>query len=120
MSEAIRTAPLPPAKASGYAIATIEMVADYLRKAFNLNGADELRSLLELLRCKIEAATDDRRLDVHGTLEVRGQNQWTVYLPSHTGPVQDRFTLAHELGHYVLHSKFGQIPLTASRTFTSN
>lgn len=120
MTEANNTTPLPPAKAGGYGIATIEKIANYLRKTFKLDGTDELRSLLGKLHCKIEAASDNHKLEVHGTLDVRGPNQWTVYLPNHTGPVQDRFTLAHELGHYVLHSKFGEVPLTASRTFSSN
>jgi predicted transcriptional regulator len=120
MTEIEVSTPLPAAKAGNYGMENIENIANVLLEKFKLEGENALRSLLAFLGCKIEADTDNRRLEVHGTLEVRGPAQWTIYLPSHTGPIHDRFTLAHELGHYVLHSKFGEVPLTASRIFSSN
>ena len=37
------------------------------------------------------------------SLEVRGAGDFTVIIPTHTSQLRDRFTIAHELGHYFLH-----------------
>lgn len=56
-----------------------------------------------------------------GSIEIDGRNDFEVFVPTHTSPAQDRYTVAHELGHYVLHylwrsrtEKMGR--LTAHRT----
>jgi len=38
-----------------------------------------------------------------GSLEVRAEDDFTIYVPVDTSEVRDRFTIAHELGHYFLH-----------------
>lgn len=38
-----------------------------------------------------------------GSLLVDAPDDFKIILPAHTPPNRDRFTLAHELGHYVLH-----------------
>lgn len=38
-----------------------------------------------------------------GSMQVDGESDFTIFLPEHTSPTRDRFTIAHELGHYVLH-----------------
>lgn len=38
-----------------------------------------------------------------GSIRVQGMNRFEIFLASHTGPTRDRFTIAHELGHYFLH-----------------
>lgn len=112
---------LPPAKPGGFPVRTIESIADRVRSTFGFRVGDDIRNLVESLGCKIQVvAPEKRRLDIHGTLEVRGLHDWRVYLPQHTGPLQDRFTLAHELGHFVLHSSMGQKPIKAFRTFSSS
>lgn len=37
------------------------------------------------------------------SLDVREQGDFTVIVPTHTSQLRDRFTIAHELGHYFLH-----------------
>ena len=39
----------------------------------------------------------------YGSLEVRSEDDFTIYVPQETSKFRDRFTIAHELGHYVLH-----------------
>jgi Zn-dependent peptidase ImmA (M78 family) len=41
--------------------------------------------------------------DVRESIRVDGEGRFTVYLSSITSAERDRFTIAHELGHYVLH-----------------
>lgn len=50
-----------------------------------------------------------------GTIFVHGKDDFDIILPRWTSPRRDRFTIAHELGHYCLHSKFGEVPLVATR-----
>lgn len=38
-----------------------------------------------------------------GSLEVSGLRDFDIFIPSHTTDERDRFTIAHELGHYILH-----------------
>lgn len=38
-----------------------------------------------------------------GSLVIYKDNRFTIKLPSSTSPLRDNFTIAHELGHYVLH-----------------
>src|ERR1700733_11745588 len=38
-----------------------------------------------------------------GSIVIDGVNRFTIYLPKHTSRERDRFTIGHELGHYVLH-----------------
>ena len=52
-----------------------------------------------------------------GSIEVYGKGSFIIYLPQFTGPMRDRFTIAHELGHYVLHSKLGSKPIKIERRF---
>ena len=38
-----------------------------------------------------------------GSIKIEGFRDFTITLANHTGPLRDRFTVAHELGHYLLH-----------------
>lgn len=51
----------------------------------------------------------------HGRISVEGPNEFTIFISPVTGNLRDRFTIAHELGHYVLHSKCGSTPLNVNR-----
>lgn len=53
-----------------------------------------------------------------GTLEVHGPSDFTIYLARHTSTFRDNFTMAHELGHYFLHSgnPYGSKQISVDRT----
>jgi hypothetical protein len=38
-----------------------------------------------------------------GSIRIDGIGRFAIFLAAHTGPARDRFTIAHELGHYFLH-----------------
>jgi hypothetical protein len=44
-----------------------------------------------------------------GYLRVRGPADFTIHLSLLSGGHRRRFTIAHELGHYILHTKGGEI-----------
>lgn len=43
------------------------------------------------------------------SLNVRDTGDFTIYLPHFTSEMRDRFTIAHELGHYFLHYRYANI-----------
>ncbi|MFL0276999.1 ImmA/IrrE family metallo-endopeptidase [Mycobacterium sp. SMC-19] len=61
------------------------------------NGHVNVHELLRKLGGEI--IVDDRA----ESLEVRDKGDFTVIIPTHTSQLRDRFTIAHELGHYFLH-----------------
>lgn len=52
------------------------------------------------------------------TVFVHGEGDFDIVLSELMSSRRNRFTAAHELGHYVLHSKVGKIPLKAARRGT--
>lgn len=46
--------------------------------------------------------------EMSGSIFIQKKKDFDVIIPEYTGPIRDRFTLAHELGHYLLHSKAGE------------
>lgn len=78
-------------------------IAEYAEQIAREHGvirADGHVNVHELLR-KLggEIIVDDRA----ESLEVRDKGDFTVIIPTHTSQLRDRFTIAHELGHYFLH-----------------
>jgi hypothetical protein len=55
-----------------------------------------------------------------GSIFVHGEADFDILLPSYTSPLRDRFTIAHELGHYFLHSRQGERPIVAYREGSSS
>jgi predicted transcriptional regulator len=45
-----------------------------------------------------------------GSLFVESPNEFRIVVPAHTSPARDRFTIAHELGHFVLHYLWKYFP----------
>jgi predicted transcriptional regulator len=56
-----------------------------------LNGAIHYEEIWDLSNTK------------DGSIQVEPDGTFRIYLPLHTGIARDRFTVAHELGHYFLH-----------------
>lgn len=50
-----------------------------------------------------------------GTIYVHGPRDFDIVLPEGSPPTRERFTIAHELGHYALHSRMGETPIVAPR-----
>ena len=56
--------------------------------------------------------------EVSGTIYVHGKQNFDIVLTQGTSPARERFTIAHEFGHYILHSNQGQHPMVAPRMAT--
>lgn len=89
----------------------IERIAQSLRDSIvakletpNLLGRRLLEAAVRLTGGSIEVIDDPGIQEVEGgSLIIRGDADYTIYLSPYTTPLRDNFTIAHELGHYVLH-----------------
>lgn len=64
---------------------------------------------------KIHFAQMDDWKDENGSIFVHEESDFDIILPLYTSPRRDTFTVAHELGHYFLHSNQGENPIVAYR-----
>ncbi len=77
---------------------------------------DSLGPLVERLGGTVSyLGVHDSFFEHDGSLRVEGPNNFEIRISSLTGAERDRFTIAHELGHYVLHSRRGQRQILARR-----
>lgn len=96
----------------------IENIADVVAKETGFKPGDQITPVVRKLGGKIEF------LDWEGwhqhqsdTVEIRGPRDFVIRLMGVDGPLRHRFTVAHELGHYVLHSLCGRVfPMVAGRS----
>lgn len=76
----------------------ISQYAEQLGAKYGLDEpAPDLTELVHQLGGRVEYA------DVRESSIVERQGDFTIFLPKHTSRRRDRFTIAHELGHYFLH-----------------
>ncbi|KHO18730.1 ImmA/IrrE family metallo-endopeptidase [Mycolicibacterium setense] len=64
---------------------------------YDADGCADIDMLLKRLGGEVQLATDEE------SLYVRSRGNFTVFIPHFTSSRRDRFTIAHELGHYFLH-----------------
>lgn len=98
----------------------IQDFAESISQKFSLTvfsgGEDPLQKFIKSIGGRIHYQDSaDFMTSESGSIAVQGRNDFDVYLSAFTGPLRDRFTLAHELGHYFIHSNQGVTPIRASR-----
>jgi Zn-dependent peptidase ImmA (M78 family) len=77
-------------------------------------GQDPAR-LVARLGGKVHYQDIEEWIEENGSIFVHGEHDFDILLPHYTSPLRDRFTVAHELGHYFLHSDQGAEPIIAYR-----
>lgn len=50
------------------------------------------------------------------SIVIQSKDNFDIYISNFSGPLRNRFSIAHELGHYYLHSDEGDKPLRAARS----
>ena len=92
----------------------IEKVAEAAARAFGYKSTTDLVDLVQKkLFGRIEVV--DSLNALVGALQVRKDGHFTIFLPDFTSELKDRFTIAHELGHWILHADMGQRPIEVKR-----
>ena len=76
---------------------------------------DDPAEIVERLGGSIHYADLDEWASEDGSIFIHGESDFDILLSHYTSPLRDRFTVAHELGHYFLHSEQGSTPIIAHR-----
>lgn len=99
-----------PSRLSNAAISQYAERVGNAHKIYVDGRADVLR-LVEDLGGSVETRAGGESLKVHST------GKFAIFLPQFTSEMRDRFTIAHELGHYFLHYRFANLaqPMTYAR-----
>lgn len=90
--------------ATGLRKAQVFRIAEDVNAKLGLEPGDDLYPVVENLGGRIEVADTLREgASSSGSLYVDGDDDFRIIIPSHTGLKRDRFTIAHELGHFFIH-----------------
>jgi len=93
----------------------IHDLAGKMSEMIGINPGDSLDPIVKKFGGKILIQSSDKWFS-GDAIHVKGQGDFEIFLAEFTGPLRDRFTIAHELAHYVLHSKLGKIcPMRVGR-----
>jgi Zn-dependent peptidase ImmA (M78 family) len=99
----------------------IEKIASQVARNMRYSPASDLSHLVEEFGGRV-SIKDFWQLD--GTSDesiiVKSATDFEIFVPPHTSPERDRFTIAHELGHYVLHYVLASDRLHAKRPFAAS
>ncbi|WP_285026096.1 ImmA/IrrE family metallo-endopeptidase [Plantibacter sp. ME-Dv--P-122b] len=93
MSAAV--SPLSSQAIAGYA----ERVGEH-HAIYDSSGCADLERLVKILGGRIDVSSSFVSTEA---LTVRDRGDFTIHLPPMTSTRRDRFTIAHEIGHYFLH-----------------
>jgi hypothetical protein len=94
----------------------VEEFAGQVSDFFEFGVGDNPAKLVTALGGQIEYQDLSDIISESGSIIVNGPNDFVILLPRYTSPVRDRFTIGHELGHYFLHSRQGELPIKAFRS----
>ena len=93
----------------------VEKYAESVASALQFTAGQNPAELVAAIGGTIHYTHIDELSGISGSLRVHGPNKFDVYLPHYTSSARDCFTIAHELGHYYLHSRQGAVPIVAYR-----
>jgi len=93
-------------------------IARYAEQIASENDAIDERGNVDVYELLRKLGGDIEIDDRAESLDVRENGDFTVFLPTHTSRLRDRFTIAHELGHYFLHFRAPDQNLIGERTST--
>lgn len=83
---------------------SVHSIAENVAAQLKFEPGGDIQSLVEGMGGKIKIKDFWSEGDKEGgSLEVYEEDNFRIYIPSDTSPTRDNFTIAHELGHYVLH-----------------
>lgn len=104
---------LPEAQPCRWNKVAVERFAEKAAQALGYKTGGDISEAVRRLGGKI--THDDESDSATGAIEVQGEGDFVIRLSPYARSFRTRFTIAHELGHYMLHSRFGQQPLRVSR-----
>lgn len=110
----VSTHPLTEPTPIGWSRQQVQAFASETGQSLGYTPGNGLEGLVRQLGGEI-VRTDLESIHNTGSIEVRGREDFTISLSPFAGERRTRFTIAHELGHYILHSRLGDIPIRVRR-----
>lgn len=98
----------------GWTRSKVQQFASKAAKKLGYQPGSDIEEIVHTLGGRI-SQSDWGSTSATGSITVSGPQNFHIYLSPLSGERRSRFTIAHELGHYMLHSQFGQIPITVRR-----
>lgn len=92
-----------PPTGTGARKSTVESLAKDLAGKLQFKPGDSLDELVAATGGKIVIGPSGVEDHDSGSIIAKSLNDYTIYLSQNTSRLRDRFTIAHELGHLVLH-----------------
>jgi len=91
-------------KASGLSKSAVSRLGESIAQQVGFEPGGDVFAVVDRLGGRIHYQ-DIWELDqsTSGSVVIEGESDFDIYLAKHTSPERDRFTIAHELGHYVIH-----------------
>lgn len=109
---------MPEIEECGWGKSVIRKIAERVREvsAFNPKADENFNVVVEKFGGRVSV---DKDVFFGDTIDVYGKLDFSIKLHPLSTEERRRFTLAHELGHYFLHSQQGEKKLKAFRLGTS-
>lgn len=98
----------------------VHRLAEQFAEKVGFLPGDSIESLVERLGGTVHyLGAHDSFFENDGSLTVWGPRNFEIRISGLTGAERDRFTIAHEIGHYILHSRAGKKRIRAARCGSS-
>jgi hypothetical protein len=104
----------PEAKPCGWGRDRIQEFAARIASAWGYKPGGDLIELVKSLGGQVKVGKIEEVLTT-GSITVDGPGDFLISLSPLSGFRRSRFTVAHELGHYVLHSQLGKKRISVQR-----
>jgi len=108
--------PVPIGLEKDYIYQFAESISKKYRESLEIKDSNNINlfEFVDYVKGKTHCVSIDDFLK-SGSIYVHAKESFDIVLPTFTSPIRDRFTIAHEMGHYYLHSLGGDKKIWADR-----
>lgn len=108
------TTPTQEPQPIGWSRSQVQQFASNAAKSLGYRPGDDIEAVVAKLGGRV-TISDWNSARNTGSITVNGPQDFHISLSPLSGERRSRFTIAHEIGHYVLHSQLGKKPIVVKR-----
>lgn len=98
-----------PMREQNFSLKAIFDFAENLSDQFGVDGKTDLEGLVVNFGGRFSYVDDDNLNRDDGSIFVHAEGEFDVIIPRYGYSLRNRFTIAHELGHYLIHTPRRQV-----------